>query len=179
MGTRAYASTLARFATPEPLGVVQTWNEHDALAGDPINMVDANGLSPTLTDVDEAAAHVSAEMTPVAAASALLTLGCIGTLAPGGPLALACGSVLTFAAFSGTLVLVADAWLWARDKGTAGSVVWDALSVATGSASGIATGLAKVVTGSYGAGFSVAGWLYAKALEALEGDPKAEARVCP
>jgi RHS repeat-associated protein len=45
MGTRAYAQALARFTTPEPEGIAAAWNEHDALGGDPVNLIDSDGLA--------------------------------------------------------------------------------------------------------------------------------------
>lgn len=66
MGVRAYVPSLARFATPDPAGLVAGWNEHDAFGGDPINMIDADGMFPNpldvLSDIGEGAASVNAAL---------------------------------------------------------------------------------------------------------------------
>lgn len=43
MGVRAYLPSLARFTTPDPAGLKAAWNQHDALGGDPVNLIDADG----------------------------------------------------------------------------------------------------------------------------------------
>jgi len=52
MGARAYSADLGRFATPDPAGLAATWNEHDAFAGDPINLIDSDGQDPVSVDVE-------------------------------------------------------------------------------------------------------------------------------
>ena len=43
MGVRAYLPSIGRFASVDSAGLAGGWNQHDALGGDPINRIDANG----------------------------------------------------------------------------------------------------------------------------------------
>ncbi len=43
MGVRAYLPLIGRFTTTDPAGLAAVWNQHDALGGDPINLIDADG----------------------------------------------------------------------------------------------------------------------------------------
>ncbi len=59
MGLRAYLPSIARFTTPDPADLRAVWNEQDALAGDPINAIDADGRMPTqVTIVNEASDRI-------------------------------------------------------------------------------------------------------------------------
>lgn len=49
MGVRAYLPSIARFATPDPVGLAAGWNEHDAFTGDPINLSDVDGFRASRT----------------------------------------------------------------------------------------------------------------------------------
>ncbi len=56
MGVRAYLPSMARFTTPDPAGLEAVWNQHDALGGDPINLVDADGRLPIVLAIPAALA---------------------------------------------------------------------------------------------------------------------------
>lgn len=60
MGVRAYLPSIARFSTVDPAGLAAGWNQHDALGGDPINMIDADGRLPVLVPVAVFAGRVMA-----------------------------------------------------------------------------------------------------------------------
>jgi RHS repeat-associated protein len=51
MGVRAYQPALARFTTPDPQGLAAVWNDADALAGDPVNLTDGDGLFPSRNEI--------------------------------------------------------------------------------------------------------------------------------
>lgn len=137
MGVRAYTPRLARFTTPDPIGLAAGWNEHDALAGDPINYTDADGLMPSREKVGAVANDVSDKAGHVAAVAGTATVACVVTTSPANPV---CAASARIGSLASTVAVAADLVALAAGEGDVGNLALDAAGVVTG---GIATAVRR------------------------------------